>query len=69
MIKDFYTLRGIAEQTQIKEKTVRQFVSCGGLKAKVGGKWIVTAESLKKFFNANTKPVQYKDTDSGGRHL
>jgi len=61
LIKDFYTLRDIAEQMQIKERTVRQFVSCGELKArKVGGKWIVTAEKLKDFVDASTDPKPSK---------
>ena len=51
-----------------KERTVRQFVSCGDLKAhKAGGKWIVTADSLKEFFNASTKPEpSNKAVGSGG---
>ena len=64
MTKDFYTLRDIAEQMQIKERTVRRFVSCGELKAsKVGGKWIVTAEKLKAFVDASTdtKPSKKKE--------
>ena len=64
MIKDFYTLRDIAEQMQIKERTVGRFVSCGELKAsKVGGKWIVSAEKLKDFVDASTdsKPSKKRE--------
>lgn len=61
MIKDFYTVRDIAEQLQVQEKAVRRLITGGGLKAsKVLGKWVVTAENLKAFIDANTS--------GGGEH-
>lgn len=53
MIKDFYTVKDIAEQLQVQEKAVRRLISQGGLKAsKVCGKLIVTAENLREFINS-----------------
>lgn len=53
MIKDFYTVRDIAEQLQVQEKAVRRLISQGGLKAgRVCGKLIVTAETLKAFIDS-----------------
>ena len=55
MIKDFYTVRDIAEQLQVQEKAVRRLITTGELKAsKVLNKWVVTAENLKSFIDANT---------------
>lgn len=53
MIKDFYTVRDIAEQLQVKEKSVRRLLSSGVLKArKLCGKWVVTADTLKAYVNS-----------------
>jgi len=53
MTKDFYTVRDIAEQLQVKEKAVRHLITVGELKAsKILNKWIVTADNLKAFVDA-----------------
>ena len=55
LIKDFYTIKDIAEQLQVKEKAVRRLVTRGSLKArKVCGKWVVTADNLKAFLDPDT---------------
>ena len=52
MIKDFYTVRDIAEQLDVTEKSVRRLISSGELPAsKVIGKWVVSAENLKNFID------------------
>lgn len=44
-----YTVRDIAEQLQVQEKSVRNLISSGKLKAqKICGKWIISADNLKK---------------------
>jgi len=54
MTKDFYTVRDIAEQLQVQEKVVRYQITKGNIKAsKVFGKWVITAENLKAFIEAN----------------
>ena len=54
MTKDFYTVRDIAEQLQVKEKAVRGLIAAGELKAsKILNKWVVTAENLKAFIDCN----------------
>ena len=55
MIKDFYTVRDIAQQLDVAEKSVRRLISTGQLNAaKFCGKWVVTAENLKRFVDAKT---------------
>lgn len=52
MIKDVYTVKDVAEQLQVTEKTVRELISSGRLKAvKVCKKWIISAQNLKAFIN------------------
>ena len=54
MLKDVYTVRDIAEQLQVKESAVRNLITSGEIKAKkVLNKWIVTAENLKAFIEAD----------------
>jgi excisionase family DNA binding protein len=54
MIKDYYTVKDIADQLQLKEKTVRRLLATGKLKAsKVCGKWVVSAENLKAFIDGH----------------
>lgn len=49
MQKDFYTVKDIADIIQIKEKSVRNLITSGQLKAsKICNKWVITAENLKK---------------------
>ena len=51
MHKDIYTVKDIAEQLQVTEKSVRRLIASGDLKAKKAiGKWVVTAENFKEFF-------------------
>jgi len=58
LTKDFYTVRDIAQQLQVKERTVRRFMKNGDLVAvKIFGKWIVTAENLKAYVNAKSQGV------------
>ena len=53
MTKDYYTVRDIAGQLQVKERSVRQLISTGGLKAsKVLNKWIVSANNLQSFIES-----------------
>ena len=62
LIKDFYTVRDIAEQLQVKERAIRQLVSSGELKAhKICGKWIVTAENLKSFIDPGKRSASVFD--------
>ena len=54
MIKDFYTVKDVAEQLQATEKSVRRLITTGGLPAsKILNKWIVTADNLKAFVDRN----------------
>jgi len=55
MTKDLYTVRDIAKEIDVNEKSVRRLISTGQLKAsKVCGKWVVTAENLKAFVDGKT---------------
>lgn len=59
MQKDFYTTKDIAEQLQVNEKAIRGRITNGELKAsKVCGKWIVTAENLKRFIDSKETWIQ-----------
>lgn len=54
MTKDVYTVKDIAEQLQVKERTVRQAISDGKLKAsKVLNKWVVTADEFERFIRTS----------------
>jgi excisionase family DNA binding protein len=56
MTKDFYTVKDIAQQLQVKDKSIRRLISTGRLPAsKVCGKWVVTADNLKSFVDISTK--------------
>lgn len=49
MQKDVYTIRDIAEQLQVNEKTIRNLIAGGGLQAKkICGKWVVNTESFQR---------------------
>lgn len=55
MIKDFYTVRDIAEQLQVKEKAVRFQIKQGKLEAsKVMSKYVISAENYKKYIEAHS---------------
>lgn len=55
MIKDFYTVKDIAEQLQVKEKAVRFQIKQGKLEAsKVMNKYVISAENYKKFIEAHS---------------
>jgi len=56
MTKDFYTVRDIAKELQVKEKSIRQLITSGELPAsKVCGKWIVTAGNLKSYIESMSR--------------
>lgn len=49
MQKDVYTIRDIAKQLQVNEKTIRNLIAGGGLQAKkICEKWVVSAESFQR---------------------
>ena len=55
MIKDFYTVKDISEQLQVKEKAVRFQIKQGKLEAsKVMSKYVISAENYKKFIVAHS---------------
>lgn len=55
MIKDFYTVRDIAAQLQVKEKAVRFQIKQGKLEAsKVMSKYVISAENYKKYIEAHS---------------
>jgi len=55
MKKDFYTVRDVADQLQVKDKAVRNLIASGKLKAsKVLKKWIITADNFKAFIDSNS---------------
>ena len=67
MTKDFYTVRDIAEQLQVKEKAVRRLITTGELDAgKVLGKWVVTADELRAFIDLKTRRDKNKETRQAG---
>lgn len=52
MTKDIYTVKDIADQMQVHERTVRQLIHSGGLPAtKVCNKWVVSAENLQNLIS------------------
>jgi len=54
MLKDFYTVKDIAEQMQTTRNTVRRLIRSGVLPSKlVAQKYIVTAEALYEFMHNN----------------
>lgn len=58
--KNFYTVKDVAEEFQVQEKTVRQLITDGKLKAKkILNKWIVSHEDLKQLYD-NTPSVESK---------
>ena len=55
MKKDLYTVRDIAQELDVAEKSVRRLISTEQLDAaKVCGKWVITAENLKAFVDSKT---------------
>lgn len=47
-----YTKKEVAEILGITERTVWNYIKAGKIKAsKIGGKWKVTEENLKKYVN------------------
>ena len=52
MTKDLYTVRDIAQEIDVAEKSVRRLIHIGELTAtKMCGKYVVTAENLKAFID------------------
>lgn len=48
----FYTLAELEEMLKVTNRTLLTYARSGKLKAvKIGGKWIVSEENLKKFLN------------------
>lgn len=61
MIKDFYTVKDISEQLQVKEKAVRFQIKQGKLEAsKVMSKYVISAENYKKFIEAHSTSTNAK---------
>lgn len=57
MKKDFYTVKDIAEEFNVKEKAIRALINSGDLSAAwVCNKWIVTAKDLQTFIESKKKP-------------
>ena len=62
MIKDFYTVKDIAEQLQVKEKAVRFQIKQGKLEAsKVMSKYVISAENYKKYIEAHSTNAETKE--------
>jgi len=56
MQKDLYTVRDIAQQLNVQERSVRRLILSGELPAsKVLRKWVVTAENLKAYIDSMSK--------------
>jgi len=54
MTKDFYTVKDLADQMQVKEKSVRRLATKGKLKGKkICNKWIFTSDQVKELFEEN----------------
>jgi len=50
MLKDIYTVKDIAEQMQVEERTVRRHITDGDLEAQmINGKYFVLAQNLQAF--------------------
>lgn len=50
-----YTLTELAPMLGVTPRTLQSYVKSGRLKGvKIGGKWKVTEENLKKFINGNS---------------
>ena len=55
MSKDYYTVKDIAEELQVKEKAIRHLINTGQLPAsKIARKWVVSAEDLKAFVKSQS---------------
>jgi len=54
MAKNFYTVKDLAEQWQVEEKSVRRLANKGKLKGKkICNKWIFTSDQVKELFEEN----------------
>ena len=48
-----YSMKEVATILDVTERTLYSYIKNGKLKAKkIGGKWMITEENLKKFINA-----------------
>ncbi len=53
MTKDVYTVKDIAEQLQVTERSVRQAIADGRLKAKKAlNKWVIPAAEFERFISS-----------------
>lgn len=51
MSKEFLTVKEVAEELHTTERTIRELIKSGQLKAKkVGTKYIITIEAVRDFF-------------------
>lgn len=49
-----FSLKELSETLSVSDVTLRSYISKGNLKArKVGGKWYVSEEALREYFNPN----------------
>ena len=47
-----YSLKELSASLEVSTVTLRNYISCNKLKArKLGGKWYVTQDSIKEYFN------------------
>ena len=52
MQREYYTVKDIAGELKVSEKSVRKMISSGKIKGKkVLNKWVVTANNLKEFMD------------------
>lgn len=48
-----YTMKEVSELLKVTERTLYNYIKAGQFKAKkVGGKWMITEENLRKFLGA-----------------
>ncbi len=49
-----FSLKELSETLSVTDVTLRSYISKGNLKArKVGGKWYISEEALREYFNPN----------------
>lgn len=53
-----YSLNDLSHSLGVTTVTLRNYISCNKLKArKLGGKWYVSEDSIKEYFNSNENEV------------
>lgn len=56
MLKEYYTVKDIAELLNVSEKTIRNILKQGKLKGKkVGVKWVTTKKMLDEYIEGKDK--------------